>query len=195
MKTRILIIIISIFSIFSNSQSIKVDYDSQIKTSFNSFVTNIKNKNINNAVEFIYPKFFKVVAKEQMKQILNFIYNNPALGITILENKTTKIENPEKINNELFSIVNYTSKMNFKMDWNSIPNGLNMKKAIIDGLYKKFGKENVSYNSKGDYYLINSKMKACAISSNGKDWKFLILEESYKNKLNNILPKKILHKF
>ena len=85
--------------------------------------------------------------------------------------------------------------MNFKMDWNSIPNGLNMKKAIIDGLYKKFGKENVSYNSKGDYYLINSKMKACAISSNGKDWKFLILEESYKNKLNNILPKKILDKF
>lgn len=195
MKTRILIIIISIFSIFSNSQSIKVDYDSQIKTSFNSFVTNIKNKNINNAVEFIYPKFFKVVAKEQMKQILNFTYNNPALGITILEYKTTKIENPEKINNELFSIINYTSKMNFKMDWNSIPNGLNMKKAIIDGLYKKFGKENVSYNSKGDYYLINSKMKACAISSNGKDWKFLILEESYKNKLNNILPKKILDKF
>lgn len=195
MKTRILIIIISIFSIFSNSQSIKVDYDSQIKTSFNSFVTNIKSKNINNAVEFIYPKFFKVVAKEQMKQILNFTYNNPALEITILEYKTTKIENPEKINNELFSIVNYTSKMNFKMDWNSIPNGLNMKKAIIDGLYKKFGKENVSYNSKGDYYLINSKMKACAISSNGKDWKFLILEESYKNKLNNILPKKILDKF
>lgn len=67
--------------------------------------------------------------------------------------------------------------------------------SLIDGLYKKFGKENVSYNSKGDYYLINSKMKACAISSNGKDWKFLILEESYKNKLNNILPKKILHKF
>ena len=71
MKTRILIIIISIFSIFSNAQSIKVDYDNQIKTSFNSFVTNIKSKNINNAVEFIYPKFFKVVAKEQMKQILN----------------------------------------------------------------------------------------------------------------------------
>ena len=117
------------------------------------------------------------------------------LDIKILDFKATSIEKPEKINNEWFSIVNYSSKMNLKVDWNSIPNGQTMKKQINDGLYKKFGKANVTYISKGDYYLINSKMKACAISGNSKDWKFLILEESYKKNLNNILPKKIIDKF
>lgn len=195
MKAKIIIILIFFFSILSFGQTKTNNYENDIKISLGQFLQSIKTKNINNAVECIYPKFFTVVPKEQMKQILNFTYNNPMLDIKILDFKATSVEKPEKINNELFSIVNYSSKMNFKVDWNSIPNGQNMKKQINDGLYKKFGKANVTYIPKGDYYLINSKMKACAISGNGKDWKFLILEESYKKNLNNILPKKIIDKF
>lgn len=52
----------------------------------------------------------------------------------------------------MFSIVNYSTKMNFEVDWNSIPNGQSMKKQINDGLYEKFGKDDATYIPKGDYY-------------------------------------------
>lgn len=195
MNSKIVIVLIFFFSILSFSQTMGNNYENNIKKYLGLFAQSIKTKNIDKAVECIYPKFFTVVSKEQMKQLLNFTYNNPALNIKILDFKTTSVEKPEKINNELFSVVNYSTKLSFKVDWNAIPNGQNMKKQINDGVYKKFGKDNVTYFPKDDYYLINSKMKACAISSNGKDWKFLIVEESYKNNLNKILPKKIVDKF
>lgn len=195
MKSKIIGVLIVFFSILSFAQSNSNNYENDIKKSLGQFAQSIKTKNINNAVESIYPKFFSIVSKDQMKQILNFTYNNPALDIRILDFKVNSVENPEKINKDLFSIVNYSTKMNLKVDWNAIPNGQNMKKQINDGLYKKFGKENVTYIPKSDQYLINSKMKACAVSGNGKDWKFIIVEESYKKQLSNILPKKILDKF
>jgi len=147
------------------------------------------------AVEHIYPKYFKVVPKEQMKQILNFTYNNPAIKTTILDFKVLDIEKPEKINNEFFSFTNYGFKMNLKIDWTFFPNSQQIKTQMSDGLYKKFGKENVTYFSKDDYYIINAKMKACAVSSNGNDWKFVIIEKNYKPELAKILPERILNKF
>ncbi len=195
MKSKITVVLIFFCSILSFGQSKTNNYENDIKKSLGQFAQSIKTKNINYAVESIYPKFFTIVSKDQMKQILNFTYNNPALDIRILDFKVNDVENPEKINKDLFSIVNYSTKMNLKVDWNAIPNGQNMKKQINDGLYKKFGKENITYIPKSDLYLINSKMKACAVSGNGKDWKFVIVEESYKKQLSNILPKKILDKF
>lgn len=194
MKAKLIIILILFFSIISSAQTKQLSQENNIRKALNSFVDQMKNKNIDNAVEFIYPKYFKVVPKDQMKQILNLTYNNPALDIKILEFKIANIEKPEKINNELFSLTNYTLKMNLKIDWLSIPNGQKMKSQINEGLYKKFGKDNVKYISSGDYYLINSEMIACAVSNNGKEWKFLILDEGYKPQLINILPKKIFEK-
>ena len=194
MKAKLIIILILFFSIISSAQTKQLSQENNIRKALNSFVDQMKNKNIDNAVEFIYPKYFKVVPKDQMKQILNLTYNNPALDIKILEFKIANIEKPEKINNELFSLTNYTLKMNLKIDWLSIPNGQKMKSQINEGLYKKFGKDNVKYISSGDYYLINSEMIACAVSNNGKEWKFLILDEGYKPQLINILPKKIIEK-
>ena len=194
MKAKLIIILILFFSIISSAQTKQLSQEDNIRKALNSFVDQMKNKNIDNAVEFIYPKYFKVVPKDQMKQILNLTYNNPALDIKILEFKIANIEKPEKINNELFSLTNYTLKMNLKIDWLSIPNGQKMKSQINEGLYKKFGKDNVKYISSGDYYLINSEMIACAVSNNGKEWKFLILDEGYKPQLINILPKKIIEK-
>ena len=194
MKTKILIILTFFFSIFSYSQQKQISYEDNIRKSLNSFIDNMKSKNINNAVEYIYPKYFKVVSKDQMKQILNITYNNPALNLKIIDFKITNVEKPEKISSELFSITHYSVKMNLKIDWQSIPNGQKMKTQINDGLYKKFGRDNVTYISNGDYYIINSKRRACGVSNNGKEWKFLIIEENYKPQLINVLPKKIIDK-
>lgn len=43
--------------------------------------------------------------------------------------------------------------------------------------------------------MINAHMKTCAISNDGKEWKFLILDKKYKSELINILPQRILDKF
>lgn len=195
MKTKLIVFLISLFSLLSCSQTKEIDYESGIKKSFTAFIENLKSKNIEHSVDFIYPKYLDQITRDQMVRILNFSYNNPSLIVDIQAFKIENIEKPEFINGEYFSITNYSFKMKFKADWNLIPNAELVKQKIHDSMIAKYGKNNVEYFSKDDYYVINAKMKACAISKDGKDWKFLILEEKYKPELVNILPDKILKKF
>ncbi|SIP86432.1 hypothetical protein SAMN05880574_10168 [Chryseobacterium sp. RU37D] len=104
--------------------------------------------------------------------------------------KFGKIDKPEMINNEYFSLDNYILKL--KCNVSSMNE--EMKKKISSALINKYGKNNAQYISSEGSYLINANMRACAVSKDRKYWKFIILEESYKSQLIKVLPKKIIDK-
>ena len=81
--------------------------DPAIKKSLTYFVNSIQSKQIDQAVSGIYPKFFTIVSKEQMTQILNMTYNNPFMKIEVEDLKFGNIEKPELITGEYFSITPY----------------------------------------------------------------------------------------
>jgi hypothetical protein len=195
MKFKLIIFVISFFSILSCSQTKEVDYESGIKRSLTAMVENIKSKNIENAVNFIYPKYLDLITREQMIKILNISYNNPSMMVDIQDFKIDNIEKPQLIDKEYFSITNYSFKMKLKIDWNSIPNKDIVKQKMEEAMILKYGKENVQYLGNDDYFLINAKMKACAISNEGKDWTFLMLDKKYKSEIVGLVPEKILEKF
>ncbi|KAF1853201.1 hypothetical protein Lal_00009561 [Lupinus albus] len=164
--------------------------DAAIKQSLSYFVNTIKTKKIDQSVNCIYPKFFTVIPKDQMTQILNITYNNPFMKIEIQDLKFGNIAKPEQVDKEYFSIVNYFLKL--KCNVGSLNE--DMKKKIQAMLIQKYGKNNVQYAAKENSYLINANMKACAVSKDKKYWKFVILENEYKSQLVKVLPKKILDK-
>lgn len=195
MRIKLMVLVISLFSVLSFSQTKEIDYESGIKKEFTTFFESIKDKNIENAVNFIYPKYLNLIGREQMIKMLTLSYNNPAFIIDIQNFKMDNIEAPELIEGEYFSITNYSFKMQFKVDWKVIHNPELVKEKINGALVSKYGKENVVNFNNGDYYMIDAHMKACAVSKDEKKWKFLILEENYKPVLKGILPQKILDKF
>jgi len=189
-KTRLLTLAFIIFSYISFAQT-KVNIDDQsIRKSIVYFVNSIKYKKIDQAVDCIYPRYFSIISKEQMTQLLNITYNNPLLKIEIQDMKIGNIEKTELIGREYYSIVNYFPKLKCNV---SAMNE-DMKKKIGEAMISKYGKENIKYIQTEGSYIINANMRACAISSDKKNWKFLILEKQYKPQLVKILPKKILDK-
>ncbi|GAA4156352.1 hypothetical protein GCM10022217_15280 [Chryseobacterium ginsenosidimutans] len=164
--------------------------DAAIKKSLTYFVNSIKSKQIDQAVSCIYPKFFTVVSKEQMTQILNMTYNNPFMKIEVQNLQFGNIEKPELISGEYFSISNYFLKL--KCNVSSLND--DMKKKMSSALTAKYGANNVKYLANEGSYLINATMKACAVSKDKKAWKFVILEKEYKSQLVKVLPKKVLDK-
>lgn len=165
--------------------------DAAVKKSLTYFVNSIKSKQIDQAVGCIYPKFFTIVSKEQMTQILNMTYNNPFMKIEIQDLKFGDIEKPELITGEYFSITHYFLKL--KCNVSSLND--EMKKKMNSALTAKYGSNNVKYLPSEGSYLINASMKACAVSKDKKTWKFVILEKEYKKELVKVLPKKVLDKF
>jgi hypothetical protein len=190
MKIKSLIFLFTLLSFISFAQAKANPDDLAIKKSFTYFVNSIKAKKIDQAVSCIYPKFFTVIPKDQMTQILNMTYNNPFMKIDIQGLQFGNIEKPELISGEYFSITNYILKL--KCNVSSMND--DMKKKISGVLMSKYGKNNVTYLANESSYLINANMKACAVSKDRKYWKFVILEKEYKAQLAKVLPKKILDK-
>lgn len=192
MKTRsLLFLFLFLFlSLMSFGQTNANPDDAAIKKSLTYFVNNIKTKQIDQSVNCIYPKFFTVVPKEQMTQILNMTYNNPFMKIEVSNLQFGNIEKPELINGEYFSIAQYY----FTMKCNMSSLNDDMKKQVNTMLQKRYGKNNVKYVSKEGIYTINTNMKACAVSKDRKNWKFVIVEKEYKPQLVKVLPKKVLDK-
>ncbi|KUJ52882.1 hypothetical protein [Chryseobacterium sp. JAH] len=189
-KTRFFALLFILLSFISFAQT-KVNTDDQaIRKSLVYFVNSIKYKKIDQAVECIYPKYFTIISKEQMTQLLNMTYNNPLLKVDVQDMKFGNIEKPELIDGEYYSIVNYFPKLKCNV---SAMNE-NMKTKIGEAMISKYGKQNVKYLQNEGSYIINANMRACAISKDKKSWKFLILEKQYKPQLVKILPKKILNK-
>ncbi|GAA5088973.1 hypothetical protein GCM10023210_13230 [Chryseobacterium ginsengisoli] len=164
--------------------------DAAIKKSLTYFANSIKTKKIDQAVNCIYPKLFTVIPKEQMNQILNMTYNNPMIKLEMNNLRFGNIEKPELINGEYFSIANYF----FQLKWDVSLMNDDIKKKISSALMNKYGKNNVKYLANEGFYIINANMRACAVSSDKKIWRFVILEKEYKPQLVKVLPKKVLDK-
>ncbi|WP_343644240.1 hypothetical protein [Chryseobacterium sp.] len=191
MKTKSLLFLFIMLSLMAFSQTKANPDDAAIKKSLTYFVNSIQAKKMDQAVNGIYPKFFTIVSKEQMTQILNMTYNNPFMKIEVQDLKFGNIEKPELITGEYFSVTPYFLKL--KCNVSSLND--DMKKRMSGALTAKYGANNVKYVASEGSYLINAAMKACAVSKDKKTWKFVILEKEYKKELVKILPKKILDKF
>lgn len=190
MKTKPFLFLFVLMSSLIFAQAKQNPDDATIKKSLTYFSNSIMSKKIDQAVNCIYPKFFTVVPKDQMTQMLNMTYNNPFMKIEVNNLKFGNIEKPELISGEYFSIAQYYLTMKCNMG------SLNdeMKKQLSTMLAKRYGQNNVKYLPKEGAYLINAAMRACAVSKDRKSWKFVVLEKEYKPQLVKVLPKKILDK-
>lgn len=191
MRTKSLLFLFVLLSCLSFAQAKAHPDEPAIRKSLTYFVNSIKARQIDRAVSCIYPKFFTVVPKDQMTQLLNMTYNNPFMKVEVQNLQVASVEKPELISGEYFSIASYFLKL--KCNVSSMND--DMKKKISTVLIGKYGKNNVKYLTNEDTYLINAHMKACAVSKDRKYWKFVILEKEYKSQLVKVLPKKILDKF
>ena len=188
MKRLFLLFLLSI-SIFSCSQD--KSENSTIKTDFEKYFRSIQNKNIGEAINCIYPKFFEIFPKEQMKQMLELTYNNPQLGLSINKFNIDNISKVEKIKNEYFTTINYSFDVDLKLNSDELKS---KKDLLQEGLERKFGSANVKFESEKQIFSFNSSKKAIGISENGKsDWKFVVIENEYKPYLLKILPEKIIN--
>ncbi|MBV8327516.1 hypothetical protein [Chryseobacterium sp.] len=194
MRMKLIVLSVSLFSALSFGQTKRVDYAADLKKDFTAFFENIKEKNIENALSFMYPKYITEVTREQAFRVLALSYNNPAFITDIQDFKIGHTERATLINGEYFSVTHLSFTMKYKVDWSVIHNVELAKQKIGDALTERYGKDHITYFSNGDYYLIKAGMKVCGVSEDMKNWKFVIMENDRRSELAKVLPEKIMKK-
>lgn len=186
MKNKIFTFVLVLIFTFSFGQN----DDQAIRKSVVYFANTIKYKQLDKTIDCIYPKYFTVVPKEQMTQLLNMTYNNPFVKVDVKDMKFASVGKPELVEGEYFSLVSYFLKL--RADVSSMND--DMKKNISQMLSSKYGKDNIQYIAKEGAYIINAPMSVYAVSKDRKNWKIVLAEKEFKSQLTKVLPKKILDK-
>jgi len=153
----------------------------------------ITNQQFEESLDYIYPKLFTLMSKEQMLKVLKATVNNPLLEVEFGEFKLLKAGAPQKIENQYYSLIDYSVVIKMKVKTKNEKQRETMNNRMLLGLQKQFGEENVSLNRVTGYFEVKSEKKAVAISKDGKSkWTFLTVEPNQKLMMEKILPSSVV---
>jgi hypothetical protein len=185
---QILIILVLFIGINTFGQ----DVNKEIEEDFNEYHKLISERNIEKALEYTNPKFFELIPREQMKNLLESVYKMPNIEYKTGIPSYVRFEDVKKFEN-----VNYVKffikspiEMKFKEE------ELNDEKISLmtKSFEAKFGVGNVNYNKNTGFFSINAdKIIIASSDDNLKDWKFVTVDNpKMKTLLEKILPLELL---
>jgi len=171
------------------------DYKKEIEKEFLEYVNLLIDMEFEKSMNYILPDFFEIIPKSQMITLMEQSFNNPSIEIKLTNPIINKIDDSQKIEEKFYSFLTYSNQMNIKILGEEgesevdKKDRINLTKASFENT---FGKENVIYNEKTEFFEIKTEKNVYAISSNGEtDWKFLTIEKNQKAILEKLLPKKL----
>ncbi|KGO81937.1 hypothetical protein Q763_06625 [Flavobacterium beibuense F44-8] len=186
MKKHLIAFVLLFTAISGFSQDVKA-----LKTTAEEMYKHSVNKDFEAVTEFIYPKFFEILPKEQMvegmKQMLEgnddfkMEITNTALDIEVGDIKT--------INNGYYTTLkqNYALKMIFK---DVIPE--DSSEMFIDMYKKMLNTEDVTFNAKDNSLNIIKRIDYIAIANNLTNNKWRFIGAAQPEVMNQILDPEVI---
>lgn len=174
------------------------EYKENIKTDFSAYLGLIVNKEYEKSMNYILPEFFEIFPKSQIVKLMEQIFNDPSLELTLSDPKILSIGDLEEIEGKFYVSLSYSNKMRMKIhgEKNEEEDAKTMRFSLTKAsLNQTFGDENVTFNETTEFFEIIAQKEAYAISNNGlTDWKFLVAEKNQQFILEKLLPKALFEK-
>jgi hypothetical protein len=181
------------FTISIFSQDGKVN----LKKTFETYIELSINQDFEKSFDYVVEDFFKIFPKSQMIILMKQMYNNPSVEFKLEKPEILNTSNIEKIENKFYSILTYSNLMKMKVKNQKKDENKDEKKMRISlielSLNKKFGSDNVNYNSSTEFFEVKVIKKVCSVSKNGLNgWKFVTIDKEKKYLLEKFIPEQIL---
>lgn len=174
------------------------NYLDTIKANFIKYNQLIIDKEIDKALDYTNPDFFKVIPRPQMLTLLNKVYQSVdidfKMDLPVLSNfqAIKDIKGVKYVKFQSQSPI----QMKFKSDTaRKTRDDINLQASLIKvSLIKQFGADNVSYNESTGYYNVKSIKPVVASKHTGSNkWTFVVLQKGQENVLAAFLPPELLN--
>jgi hypothetical protein len=162
----------------------------EITNTFNAYKTTLDNLQLEKSMDFIYPKLYEFIPKEQIIAAFKKTFSDTNLKIKFNNIKLKSISEIISFNKVKYALISYSYSMSFTFS----------EDYSIEEFYtiyqQKYGKNNVQKNDKTR--TINIKMDKMFYAINdpkyGDFWRFLEKNESQMKLLEMLIPKEIIEK-
>ena len=185
------ILIFTTVSIISCAQN----GNKEIENQFIGFTNDFINKNYDSYLKKMNQTFFEKIKKEDFVTMMKSSYENPRFSIKSEPVIIKSISNIEKIEDNYYAEISYSSNIDFELDDNlSEEQKKTLNQKFLESFNLVYGEKNVKNVKVGKIEIVAHK-KAIANSNNNKDWYFLIMEKRYYEYVKDFYPKEIIDKY
>ena len=179
------LLIISCSKLFAQNVNQAVERD------FINYSKLISDKKTDQALNYINPKLFDLVPKEQMKVALEAVFNLPNIEYKIAVPTITKFSEVKTI--DKISYVKLETISPVEMKFYDVALDSNKLNMMLKSFQNKFGTGNVKYDQKSGFFKINAIKQAVASSADQSNWKFVTIDNaSMLTLLEKIIPAELL---
>ena len=168
------------------------DFKNEIENQFSDFSNLMTEKKFDKALsDYANSDFLQIVPKEQLVAVMNQMFNSSEIEIELQKPTDIVIHNQvveEKENK--FIRIDYQQKIKMKFKDKEMSS-----ESLLMTLRNEFGRNNVTFEEKTGYFLIDTQKVVIANSQNEKNWKFTILERKQIPILKEFIPEQFLKNF
>ena len=185
---NLLLSIALVLSLQTFSQTDKETVKAEILTYFSM----VENNDTDGIINYMHPKVFETVSKEQLKQGMEQMLKNEQMEIEFLTTDLSNISDTIEHKGSKYCLIDYSNNMRMTF-LSEKDKPLEEKKVFIDfmksTLDTQFGAENVKAEVETASLSIYVKSNIYAIYNEGfKGWKFLANDTNMKAVTDTVIP-------
>jgi len=179
----------------SQKSMTKAEAPNSINDDFNKYLAHMLKQEFPQAMDYVNPKIFEIIPKDQMIDMMKSVFNNPDMKIKLSEPKILEVKPSKKIEGNYYSKMKYSNSMNIKMkpeEGETAEDREVMSAIMIPAFEQSFGEGNVKHDKETEAYDIYVVKDVIAVSANGaSDWKFAVMEKEQMAFLKQLFPAEV----
>jgi len=164
----------------------------EIRTSLERYLSQLKSLNTENIIAMTYPKLFTVTSQYLFRGSLYTMANSSNLKITSFDTRISKIGKTQPFSDGNFTNISYISLIKVQFINPTLYNTDLSLNTLHSILAKKYGQNNIYVDKKRREIHIKKQEKMLAIKEKGGEWKFLGDNPAYRDLYPLFLPQDIL---
>lgn len=169
---RLLLILLTIVSFTSHSQSVNADIEKEYKH-YNDL---LKARDFDKVLDYTHPALFESYPRDQVKQGLEQVFNNPQMKVEISDPQLSDFGTLKEITGKYYVPFKNSQSTKMRFEFIEAQSGAdkeNSINAVKQNLNLQFGEGAATYDTQTGFFTVNSVSKMIAYSEDKKTWKFV----------------------
>lgn len=188
-------ILFLLIAISSFAQDLKPELSRQ----FIEYSQLVIDQEFDKALDYTIDDIFEIVAREQLKSIMETVFATPSVIFKIQLPKILDIDKEIVIDGANYARLKTETSLEMKF----LPDPADPERTlgeqeehdalILVSLQEQYGKSNVAFDKHSGFFKLKSIKNAVAKSIDGKNWKFAVIDNpQMKVLLGRFIPKQLL---
>lgn len=146
--------------------------NSEIQATLDGFIEQSNNKDWNKAFDYMYPKMFDQVSKQDLVDMMKSTEED-GMSIKVSDVRITSTSAPLEVDGETFVRVEYDSKMMVRIKAGSVYDYPKSTFAMKEQFENNFGASNVKWDEDNKEFAVQAKKAMMAINTGATGWKMV----------------------